>query len=140
MRSSPGASPSNGISTGRRSANTTPAARSSLEPIAAFREGVAARHGTAEAYADRIFRLVLDDPAHAEIEALKNRASPHNSTRSSGRSAPVRRATANSARMNELYARYVAGIRRLATLRGEEGDLPRRQPHAARGLRRGGRV
>lgn len=92
-----------------------------LEPIAAFREGVA-RCGTAEAYADRIFRLVLDDPAHAEIEALRKGIARQLQAIVEALGTRSLR-NCNSARMNELYARYIAGIRRLAALRGEEGDL-----------------
>jgi len=65
---------------------------------------------------------VLDDPAHAEIEALrKGIAAQLDAIVGALGTRSLR--NCNSARMNELYARYVAGIRRLAALRGEEGDL-----------------
>jgi len=92
-----------------------------LEPIPAFSKGVE-RYGSPKAYADRIFSLAVDDPDNAEVKALRQgirklseRIVEALGTRS------LR--NFNSARMNELYARYVDGLRRYAALRGASGDM-----------------
>ena len=98
------------------------AARNTMLPaIPEFEAGVA-RCGSAKAYADRIFELAANDPAHAELTALKG------GIERLGREIVAQLGTEslrnfNSARMNELYARYVTGLRRWAALCGREGDM-----------------
>ena len=98
------------------------AARNTMLPaIPEFEAGVA-RCGSAKAYADRIFELAANDPAHAELTALKG------GIERLGREIVAQLGTEslrnfNSARMSELYADYVTGLRRWAALCGREGDM-----------------
>ncbi|MDE6446613.1 MAG: S46 family peptidase [Alistipes sp.] len=92
-----------------------------LEPLAAFKAGIG-QYGTPAAYADHIFALAADDPQNPELSALKEAVK--------GLSAEIIDALGtrslrnfNSARMNELYARYVEGLRRWAAAEKREGAM-----------------
>ena len=80
------------------------------------------RHGSPEAYADHIFALVVGDPQNAELAALKDGIKKlHTQIIEALGTRSLR--NFNSARMNELYARYVEGLRRWAAAEKREGAM-----------------
>ncbi len=92
-----------------------------LEPIGQFQAGVE-QYGSPEAYADHIFVLAVNDPQNEELKALKAAiAALHTRILEELGTKTLR--NFNSARMNELYARYVEGLRRLAAREGREGEM-----------------
>lgn len=92
-----------------------------LEPIGQFQAGVE-QYGSPEAYADHIFVLAVNDPQNEELKALKAAiAALHTRILEELGTKTLR--NFNSARMNELYARYVEGLRRLAAREGRECEM-----------------
>ncbi|MDE5709330.1 MAG: S46 family peptidase [Alistipes sp.] len=92
-----------------------------LEPIEEFRAGIE-RYGTPAAYADRIFELAVADPKAEELTALKKGiASLHTRIIEELGTRSLR--NFNSARINELYARYVEGLRRWAIAEKRDGAM-----------------
>ncbi|MCM1150853.1 MAG: S46 family peptidase [Alistipes sp.] len=92
-----------------------------LEPIAEFRAGVE-QYGTPAAYADHIFDLAVADAKNEELAALKKGIAGLNAKIVEALGTKALR-NFNSARMNELYARYVEGLRRRAAAEKREGEM-----------------
>ncbi len=92
-----------------------------LNPLAEFQAGVE-QYGSPADYADHIFALAVDDPGNAEIVALKEAIKGLNTEIVDALGTRSLR-NFNSARMNELYARYVAGLRRWAAAEKREGAM-----------------
>jgi len=92
-----------------------------LEPIAGFRAGVE-QYGSPTAYADHIFGLAVNDPKNEELAALKKAIKELNAKIIEALGTKALR-NFNSARMNELYARYVEGLRRWAAAEKREGEM-----------------
>lgn len=92
-----------------------------LEPIAEFAAGVE-QYGTPAAYADHIFALAVADPKNEELAALKKGIVGLNARIVEALGTKTLR-NFNSARMNELYARYVEGLRRWAAAEKREGAM-----------------
>ena len=98
------------------------AARSTmLEPIEEVRAGIE-QYGTPTAYADHIFELAVADPKHEELAALKEGIRKLHAQLIDSLGTRALR-NFNSARMNELYARYVEGLRRRAVAEKREGEM-----------------
>ena len=92
-----------------------------LEPIAEFQAGVE-RYGSPAAYADHIFALAVADPQNEELAALKTAIRGLNTRIVEALGTRALR-NFNSARMNELYARYVEGLRRWAAAEKRKGAM-----------------
>ncbi|MDE7006333.1 MAG: S46 family peptidase [Alistipes sp.] len=92
-----------------------------LKPFAEFEAGVE-KYETPAAYADHIFALAVDDPKAEELTALKKGiAALYARIVDELGTSSLR--NFNSARMNELYARYVEGLRRWAAAEKREGAM-----------------
>ncbi len=92
-----------------------------MQPIPAVAEGIAAC-GSPEAYADRLFALATEDPGSEELATLRKQLA--NIDREiAGQLGTRALRNFNSARMNELYARYVRGLRAYAALQGRSDEL-----------------
>ncbi|MDE6779593.1 MAG: S46 family peptidase [Alistipes sp.] len=82
---------------------------SSEYAVGEFRRGVE-RYGSAEAYADRIFELARTDAVNEEIKTLVDGIADNEAAlRKELGTAALR--NLNSARLDELYARYLRGLR-----------------------------
>jgi len=92
-----------------------------LEPLAEFRAGVEL-WGSPTAYADHIFDLAAGDPKNEELASLKKAVKELNTQIIEELGTKALR-NFNSARMNQLYARYVAGLRRWAAAEKREGEM-----------------
>ncbi|WP_305155512.1 S46 family peptidase [uncultured Alistipes sp.] len=98
------------------------AARNNLLPAIPEIEAGIGQYGSPEAYADHIFGLAVNDPANGEIAALKTAVGKLHAE-IVGRLGTRSLRNFNSARMNELYARYVEGLRRWAAAEKREGAM-----------------
>ena len=87
-----------------------------LPLLPAVAEGIAAC-GSPEAYADRIFDLATNSPDSGELKTLREQITAFDKE-IVGQLGTRALRNFNSARMTELYARYVQGLREFAALEG----------------------